>query len=135
MKHALPGILRQLALLLALCLVLGGGLALHRGEPSVLGAWLLGLGAAAVCIWTMVYRTWRSASLSVGAAKAQMLWGLILRLFVIGAAFFFAARGGRAALLLAVGGFLSFYAAALALFVRSALKISEDETAPAASEK
>ncbi len=135
MKNALPGILRQLAVLFCLCLVLGAALALKSGGLSLLGAWAMGLGAAAVCIWTMVYRTWRSASLTVGAAKAQMLWGLILRLIVVGAAFFFAARGGKAALLLAVGGFLSFYALALALFVRSALKIPKAETAPAASKK
>lgn len=135
MKNALPGILRQLACLLCLCLALGAAISWKLSGISLLGAWALGLGAAAVCIWTIVYRTWRSASLTASAAKAQMLWGLILRLIVVGAAFFFAARGGRAALLLAVGGFLSFYVLALALFVRSALKIPKAETAPAASKK
>lgn len=80
MEEVLSGYVRKLVRSLAICTLVMVIALLSAGEGRVIGALFAGYLAAAVCIWTLVYRTWRSASLDMASAKKQMLWGLCLRL-------------------------------------------------------
>ncbi len=80
MKDVLSLFLRRLLVSLGLCTVLAAVGFLTAGKAYLLGALGVGYLAAAICIWTLVWRTWRSIGLSELAAKRQMLWGLLVRL-------------------------------------------------------
>ncbi len=80
MEEVLSGYVRKLVRSLAICTLVMFIALLSAGEGTLIGALFAGYLAAAVCIWTLVYRTWRSASLDMASAKKQMLWGLCLRL-------------------------------------------------------
>lgn len=87
---------------------------IFNGQLMLIGALLVGYLAAAICIWTLVYRTWKSASLDAASAKKQMLWGLTLRLvtcFVLLAA---AVNISVTVFAATAGGFLLCYALAMA---------------------
>lgn len=96
-------------------------LLLTAGQGRLFGALFVGYAVAAVCIVTLTWRTWHSASLPVSAAKKQMLWGLILRICVIFIVMSLAARiGGQAVFLVAALGLLVGYGLALGLWIRIA---------------
>ena len=80
-----------------------------QGEGRLMGAVFIGYGTAAVYVWTMGYRIWRSAGLSVGSAKRQMLWGLLLRFVVLFAVLSVAIHISTKVFWATVSGFLIFY--------------------------
>lgn len=104
------------------------GILLYKGDMFLFGALLIGYLAAAVCIWTLIYRTWRSASLDAASAKKQMLWGFALRLFTCFAVLAAAAQISRAVFAATATGFLLFYATAMGILMyRNHRQILQDE--------
>jgi hypothetical protein len=83
MKDVLSLFVRRLCVSLGLCTLLAAVYLLTAGMVYLLGALCIGYLAAAICIWTLVWRTWRSIGLSELAAKKQMLWGLLARLITL----------------------------------------------------
>lgn len=126
MNQTIPPILRSLLALWALCLLVGLAIVISLGALPLLKGVLLGLAAGAVCIGTLVYRTWKSARLSPMAAKAQMLWGLVVRLFAAAAALLFAAQDGKAMLFSAAAALITYYVLSLLAFVRAARRAMKE---------
>lgn len=83
------------------------------GEGALVGALFLGELLGALYLWTLVFRTIKSAALSAGAAKRQMLWGLFLRLAALFAVLAVAANLSLQVFFAATGGFLLIYFTAL----------------------
>ena len=88
------------------------------GQAVLIGALLIGYMAAAACIVTLVYRTWKSAQLSEAAPKKQMLWGLILRLAICFSVLLAAAQISVRVFAVTAAGFLLFYVTAMWTFIR-----------------
>ncbi len=53
------------------------------GRAWLIGAWLIGYVAAAVCLWNLIWRTWKSMMLSANCAKREMRQGFLLRLVTV----------------------------------------------------
>ena len=114
MKDFLSEYVGKLIRTLAICTMIIVLPLIFNGQLMLIGALLVGYLAAAICIWTLVYRTWKSASLDAASAKKQMLWGLTLRLvtcFVVLAA---AVNISVAEFAATAGGFFLCYALAMA---------------------
>ncbi len=114
MKDFLSEYVGKLIRTLAICTMIIVLPLIFNGQLMLIGALLVGYLAAAICIWTLVYRTWKSASLDAASAKKQMLWGLTLRLvtcFVVLAA---AVNISVVVFAATAGGFLLCYALAMA---------------------
>ena len=118
MKEVLSGYVRKLARSLSICTLVIVVSLLSAGEGALIGALIVGYLAAGVCIWTLVYRTWRSASLDVASAKKQMLWGLILRLVTCFTVLAVAARISTRVFAITTLGFLLCYALAMVHLVQ-----------------
>ena len=110
MKDFLSEYVGKLIRTLAICTMIIVLPLIFNGQLMLIGALLVGYLAAAICIWTLVYRTWKSASLDAASAKKQMLWGLTLRLVVLAAA----VNISVAVFAATAGGFLLCYALAMA---------------------
>ena len=85
LKETLGEIKRPFCLALAaftamLCLSL-----FASGGAHLIGALFIGYLAAGAYLWTLVYRTFRSAGMGQAGAKKEMLFGLILRLLTLAA--------------------------------------------------
>lgn len=116
MNQILSGFVRRLAISLAIGTALILGILVYLGAARLIGAVLAGYLAAGVCIWTLVFRTWRGAKqakVNAAAAKGQMLWGFVLRLFVCFATLAAAGMIGKQVFAAAAAGLLFFYAAAM----------------------
>ena len=113
MEEVLSGYVRKLVRSLAICTLVMVIALLSAGEGTLIGALFAGYLAAAVCIWTLVYRTWRSASLDMASAKKQMLWGLILRLVTCFTVLAVAAQISTRVFAITTLGFLLCYALAM----------------------
>ena len=74
MKDFLSEYVGKLIRTLAICTMIIVLPLIFNGQLMLIGALLVGYLAAAICIWTLVYRTWKSASLDAASAKKQMLW-------------------------------------------------------------
>ena len=118
MEEVLSGYVRKLVRSLAICTLVMVIALLSAGEGTLIGALFAGYLAAAVCIWTLVYRTWRSASLDMASAKKQMLWGLVLRLVTCFTVLAVAARISTRVFAITTLGFLLCYALAMVHLVR-----------------
>ncbi len=79
-------------------------------QAGLVGALFIGYFAAAVCVWTMSYRIWRSAGLSAAGAKREMLWGMMLRILVLFTVLLAAVRISVEVFGVVTAGFLLFYA-------------------------
>ena len=122
LKEALGEIKRPFCLTLAaftamLCLSL-----MASGGAQLIGALFIGYLAAGAYLWTLVYRTFRSAGMSAQGAKKEMLFGLILRLLTLALIFGVAARIGTQVFAVTVLGFLTVYLTALVLMIGNNLK-------------
>ena len=116
-KEAFAGMPRKLArnfLLLALLTVTG---LVGSGGAHLLGALLIGYLAAAIYLGTLVSRTARSAGLSVGGAKREMLVGLILRLLALAVILSVAAHISVQIFAVCALGFFSAYILALGTLI------------------
>lgn len=121
MKKDLSLFVRQMLTGLGISTVFAAISFLTAGEGMLLGALFIGYAAAAICIFTLVWRTWRSMKLSAEAAKKQMLWGFFVRLFTIFVVFFAAVQISRAVFYTAVLGFALCYGLAMVLLLRRGL--------------
>lgn len=109
MREFLLLVAKPLGIGLAACALMVFATLLARGEGGLIGALLLGYFTGAIYVWTLVYRTWRSAGLSAGGAKKQMLWGLVLRLSALFAVLFAAIHISVQVFSMTAFGFLLFY--------------------------
>ena len=83
-----------------------------------------GLAAGAVCMFTLVYRTRKSAAMPPKKAKAQMLWGLFIRLFAVFAALFAAVQDSKPVFFAAAAALLACYGGSMLLFLRYAYRLN-----------
>ena len=91
-----------------------------RGRKLLLQILICTILLAVICIWVMVYRTWKAAHLSVGKAKGQMWLSLIMRLLIIFIVLRAAIMRSEELFFAAVGGFflaMIVYMIHLAIFV------------------
>lgn len=79
------------------------------GRAGLIGAWLLGYLAAAVCLWNLVWRTWRSTTLTVERAKREMRLGFFLRLCTVFFVFLAAVQISTEVFFTVVAGFALCY--------------------------
>ena len=79
------------------------------GRVGLIGAWLIGYLAAAVCLWNLVWRTWRSTTLTVERAKREMRQGFVLRLITIFIVFWAAVQISTEVFFTVVSGFALCY--------------------------
>jgi len=105
-RRAFLTVLLALTALCALSLI-------ASGEAFLLGALFLGELLGALYLWTLVFRTIKSAALAAPAAKREMLWGLFLRLLALFAVLAVAANLSVRVFFAATGGFLLVYFTAL----------------------
>ncbi len=122
LKETLGEIKRPFCLALAaftamLCLSL-----FASGGAHLIGALFIGYLAAGAYLWTLVYRTFRSAGMGQAGAKKEMLFGLILRLLTLALVFGVAAKIGTQVFAVTVLGFLTVYLTALVLMIGNNLK-------------
>lgn len=117
MKDVLSGYVAMLARWMLVCTALLIVFFCYQGTLQLIGALFIGYLGAAICIWTLVYRTWKSAGLDPASAKKQMLWGFALRLFTCFTILAVAAQISRAVFAATATGFLLFYAVAMAILV------------------
>lgn len=114
MKDFLSEYVGKLIRTLAICTTIIVLPLIFNGQLMLIGALLVGYLAAAICIWTLVYRTWKSAGLDAASAKKQMLWGLTLRLVTCFVVLAVAVNISVAVFAATAGGFLLCYALAIA---------------------
>lgn len=124
MNQAIPVISKRLLFLFAACLILSFLALAIFGELVLFKGVVLGLAAGAVCMFTLVYRTWKSAVMSPKKAKAQMLWGLFIRLFAVFAALFAAAQDSKPVFFAAAAALLACYGGSMLLFLRYAYRLN-----------
>lgn len=128
MKEVLSIFVKRLISSLVICTVVIATYLCYIGQAMLVGALFIGYLAAGVCIWTLVYRTWRSASLDVDKAKQQMLWGLILRLTTCFVVLATAAHLSLAIFAVATTGFLLCYVLAMFFLIQYKWQIDRQAT-------
>ncbi len=117
-REAFAGLPRKFArnlVLLTLFMVTG---LVGSGGAHLLGAFFIGYLAAAIYLGTLVSRTVRSAGLAAGAAKREMLVGLLLRLLALAVILGVAAHISEQVFAVCALGFFSVYLVALATLIR-----------------
>ena len=111
---------RKLLLQILICtMIIAASLAVNEKLYLLTGVFT-GYLLAVICIWVMVYRTWKAAHLSVGKAKGQMWLSLIMRLLIIFIVLRAAIMRSEELFFAAVGGFflaMIVYMIHLAIFV------------------
>lgn len=117
LRECLAGPGRKFARLLAAVTLMLVASFLAAGEASMLGALFAGYMVGFLYLWTLVYRTYRSAGLSAGGARRQMLWGLCLRLAALFAILLVAARISTRVFAVCAGGFICVYGLAMLTLV------------------
>lgn len=90
---------------------------LASGGGHLIGALFIGYLAGGAYLWTLVFRTFRSAGLGQAGAKREMLVGLVLRLLTLALIFGVAASIGTQVFAVTVLGFLTVYLTALVLMI------------------
>ena len=78
------------------------------GEAGLIGAFLVGCLAAAVCAWILVCRTWMSSELDIVRAKKHMWIGMVLRLVTMFLVFLIAIQISVHVFWAVVSGFMLF---------------------------
>ena len=109
MKEILLASVKGTLRCLAIVSLMVGSTLFAEGELALIGALFIGYFAAAVFLWTMVYRIWRSAGLGHPGAKREMLWGLALRFLVLFVVLFVAIHISVRVFAVAASGFLLCY--------------------------
>ena len=97
-----------------------------NGKGYLIPALMLGYILAAVTVFAMGSRIWRSMGLTVGAAKRQMWWGLFLRLTMLFVVLTVAIRLSVDVFAATVMGFALCYALAIVTLAREALTDSRE---------
>ncbi|WP_231465849.1 hypothetical protein [Selenomonas sp. FC4001] len=95
-----------------------GSMLVANGQTELIGALIIGFMTGLVFLGNMSLRLWKAASLPVGGAKRQMLWGLVLRLMVLFIVLLAAVRISTQVFSIVALGFLLCYAWAMVLMIR-----------------
>ena len=99
------------------------------GRAGLIGAWLIGYAAAAVCLWNLIWRTWRSTTLTVERAKREMRLGFFLRLGTIFFVFWAAVQISTEVFFTVVSGFAVCYVVTMLHIMLLALRGTDKEKA------
>ena len=108
MEEFLSVFRRRMLKSLAVCTLMVSITLIAAGQGYLIGALFVGYMAAGVCMWVLVYRTWKSSMLDVSYAKKQMMIGLILRLGTAFVVFWTAIQISVSVFWAVVSGFLLF---------------------------
>ena len=95
------------------------------GRVGLIGAWLIGYLAAAVCLWNLVWRTWRSTTLTAERAKREMRQGFVLRLVTIFIVFWAAVQISTEVFFTVVSGFAPCYVVTMLHIMLLALETTD----------
>ena len=95
------------------------------GRAELIGAWFIGYLAAAVCLWNLVWRTWRSTTLTAERAKREMRQGFVLRLVTIFIVFWAAVQISTEVFFTVVSGFALCYVVTMLHIMLLALETTD----------
>ena len=118
MKEVLPIFMKRLIMGLGVITLAVGSMLAASGQTELIGALIIGFMTGLVFLGNMSLRLWKAASLPVGGAKRQMLWGLVLRLMVLFIVLLAAVRISTQVFSIVALGFLLCYAWAMVLMIR-----------------
>lgn len=118
MKEVLPIFMKRLIMGLGVITLAVGSMLVANGQTELIGALIIGFITGLVFLGNMSLRLWKAASLPVGGAKRQMLWGLVLRLMVLFIVLLAAVRISTQVFSIVALGFLLCYAWAMVLMIR-----------------
>ena len=118
MKEVLPIFMKRLIMGLGVITLAVGSMLVANGQTELIGALIIGFMTGLVFLGNMSLRLWKAASLPVGGAKRQMLWGLVLRLMVLFIVLLAAVRISTQVFSIVALGFLLCYAWTMVLMIR-----------------
>ena len=118
MKEVLPIFMKRLIMGLGVITLAVGSMLVANGQTELIGALIIGFMTGLVFLGNMSLRLWKAASLPVGGAKRQMLWGLVLRLMVLFIVLFAAVQISTQVFSIVAMGFVLCYAWAMVLMIR-----------------
>ena len=118
MKEVLSVFMKRLIMGLGVITLAIGSMLAANGTVELIGALIIGFVTGLVFLGNMSLRLWKAASLPVGGAKRQMLWGLVLRLMVLFIVLLAAVRISTQVFSIVALGFLLCYAWAMVLMIR-----------------
>ncbi|SFB03373.1 hypothetical protein [Selenomonas ruminantium] len=118
MKEVLPIFMKRLIMGLGVITLAVGSMLVANGQTELIGALIIGFMTGLVFLGNMSLRLWKAASLPVGGAKRQMLWGLVLRLMVLFIVLLAAVRISTQVFSIVALGFVLCYAWAMVLMIR-----------------
>ena len=118
MKEVLPIFMKRLIMGLGVITLAVGSMLVANGQTELIGALIIGFMTGLVFLGNMSLRLWKAASLPVGGAKRQMLWGLVLRLMVLFIVLLAAVRISTQVFSIVALGFILCYAWAMVLMIR-----------------
>lgn len=95
------------------------------GRAELIGAWFIGYLAAAVCLGNLVWRTWRSTTLTAERAKREMRQGFVLRLVTIFIVFWAAVQISTEVFFTVVSGFALCYVVTMLHIMLLALETTD----------
>ncbi len=110
---------RRLAKILAVCTLLGLVNFWAAGKLELMGGLVAGFVLGLAWYGVMFGRLWRSADMSISAAKRQVVVGAVLRLLLMGAVFWAAIQVSFHQFLATVAGFGIVYVSGLVLLMLS----------------
>ena len=118
MKEVLPIFMKRLIMGLGVITLAVGSMLVANGQTELIGALIIGFMTGLVFLGNMSLRLWKAASLPVGGARRQMLWGLVLRLMVLFIVLLAAVRISTQVFSIVALGFVLCYAWAMVLMIR-----------------
>jgi hypothetical protein len=118
MKEVLPIFMKRLIMGLGVITLAVGSMLVANGQTELIGALIIGFMTGLVFLGNMSLRLWKAASLPVGGAKRQMLWGLVLRLMVLFIVLMAAVQISTQVFSMVALGFVLCYAWAMVLMIR-----------------
>ncbi len=118
MKEVLPIFMKRLIMGLGVITLAVGSMLVANGQTELIGALIIGFMTGLVFLGNMSLRLWKAASLPVGGAKRQMLWGLVLRLMVLFIVLLAAVQISTQVFSIVALGFVLCYAWAMVLMIR-----------------
>ena len=118
MKEILSFFMKRFIIGLGVITFTVGSMLVANGQTELIGALIIGFMTGLVFLGNMSLRLWKAASLPVGGAKRQMLWGLVLRLMVLFIVLLAAVRISTQVFSIVALGFLLCYAWAMVLMIR-----------------
>ncbi|MBO6204242.1 MAG: hypothetical protein J6O13_12000 [Selenomonas sp.] len=117
MKEILSLFMKRFIIGLGVITLTVGSMLVANGQTELIGALIIGFVTGLVFLGNMSMRLWRSAHLSAGNAKRQMLWGLVLRLAVLFIVLFAAVQISTQVFSMVALGFVLCYAWAMVLMI------------------